>query len=81
MIAVINESGRKKRGGCRSQEQGEKEDRRNKKAQSLQMEEKLEAAWKLETDFVDYGSLNKLDLILRRETTLQDQTMNRGRMR
>jgi len=45
MIAVINESGRKKRGGCRSQEQGEKEDRRNKKAQSLQMEEKLEAAW------------------------------------
>jgi len=45
MIAVINESGRKKRGGCRSQEQGEKENRRNKKAQSLQMEEKLEAAW------------------------------------
>jgi hypothetical protein len=37
-MAVINESSRKKRGGCRSQEQGKE------KVQSLQLEEKLEAA-------------------------------------
>jgi len=58
VIAVINESGRKKRGGCRSQEQGEKEDRRNKKAQSLQMEEKLEAAWS-GLEVVTRGSSNE----------------------
>jgi len=46
VIAVINESGRKKRGGCRSQEQqGGKEEKKKGGVFAVQMEEKLEAAW------------------------------------